>query len=71
MNEALFRRGNMAEHARLKLEQEALTRFRPWMKHSFADPSPPIVFHPQVLADFATIEEMCRRILSELDRPTA
>jgi hypothetical protein len=71
MNEALFRRGDVAEYTRLKLEQEALTRFRPWMKHSFEDPSPPVVFHPQVLADFATIEEMCRRISSELDRPPA
>jgi hypothetical protein len=71
MDEALFRRSDLADYQRLKVEQQALTRFRPWMKHSFEDPTPPIVFHPQLLADFATVEEMSKRILAELDRQTA
>jgi hypothetical protein len=68
INSALFERGDLAEHARLEAEQKALTHFRPWMKHSFTDPTPPVPFHPQVLADFATVEEMCQKILAELDR---
>jgi hypothetical protein len=38
------------------------------MKHSLTDPTAPVVFHPQVLADFATVEEMCQKVLAELDR---
>lgn len=68
MNEALFQRRDLDEHIRLKAERDALTRFRPWMKHSFSDPAPPIVFHAQILADFSTVEEMARNILAELDR---
>jgi len=66
MNAAIFERRDLAEHARLKAEQKALMRFRPWMKHSFTDPTPPVPFHPQVLADFATVEEMCQKVLTEL-----
>jgi hypothetical protein len=67
INDALFKRGDLEEHEQLKVERQALASFRPWMKHSFEDPTPPIAFHAQVLADFATIEEMARRILAELD----
>jgi hypothetical protein len=70
MNAALFffERRDLAEHARLKAQQKELRRFRPCMKHSFTDPTPPVVLHPQVLADFATVEEMCQKVLGELDR---
>ena len=40
--------------------------FRPFMKHSFTDPAPPVMFHAQILADFATVEEISRRILGAL-----
>lgn len=67
MNEALRRR-DLADYTRLEIEQGALARFLPWMKHSFTDATPPVVFHAQVLADFLTVEEMCMRILAELNR---
>jgi hypothetical protein len=35
MPEAYFRRSDLAEQARLKVEQQALTRLRPRMRHSF------------------------------------
>jgi len=66
MHEAL-RNSDVRTYERLKAEQAALTRFRPWMKHSLTDPTPPVLFHSQVLADFATIEEICLKIRDELD----
>jgi hypothetical protein len=68
MDAALFQHRDPNTHERLKAERDALTRFRPWMKHSFNDPAAPIVFHAQILADFATVEEMAKRVLAELDR---
>jgi hypothetical protein len=67
MNKALLC-GDLAERTRLEVEQNALTRFRPWMKQSFEDPTPPVVFHFQVLADFATVEEISWKVLGELNR---
>jgi hypothetical protein len=37
------------------------------MVHSFVEQSPVIVIHPQLLADFNTVEEIARRMLDELD----
>jgi hypothetical protein len=68
MMAALLEQRDIEEHNRLQAEQEALMRFRPLMKHSFNDPTPPIVFHAQVLVDFATVGEMCERVLAELSR---
>ena len=67
MNAAIFQLRDLDEHARLKAEQAALTHFRPWMKHSLADPTPPVVFHVQVLSDFATVEEIAQKVLAELN----
>lgn len=61
-------RGDVTEYTRLRAEQTAIVRFRPWMKHSFKDQTPPIVFHPQILADFATVEEISMKIIGELER---
>lgn len=66
MSDALRRR-DLVEHARLSIERDVLTRFRPLMKQSFEDPTPPVVFHAQVLADFATVEEMSLKVLAELN----
>jgi len=63
---ALFQRGDLETHVRLEVERDALTQFRPLMKHSFNDPAPPIMFHAQVLADFATVEEVAQKVLAEL-----
>lgn len=68
MNEAL-QNSDLGEYERLKAEQIRLARFRPWMKHSLTDATPPVLFHPQVLADFATIEEICMKIGDELGPP--
>lgn len=68
MNQAL-RRWDLKEHERLQAEQLALVFFRPWMQHSFEEAARPVVFHSQVLADFATVEEICLKILEELDSP--
>jgi hypothetical protein len=65
MNDAL-RRGDLAGYERLESKQIALAKFQPVMKHSFEDPTPPIAFHAQILADFATIEEVCQKILRAL-----
>jgi hypothetical protein len=61
-------RMDFAEGERLKAEQRQLTFFRPWMQHSFIEEARPLVFHPQMLADFNTIDEMGNKMLDELDR---
>ena len=55
-----------------KLEdaQRALTFFRPWLTHSFEENAPLLVIHPQMLADFNTVEEMGLRMLAELNLPS-
>jgi len=60
--------GDVPEHERLATEQKALETFRPWMQHSFHEEARPLVIHPQLLANFNTIEEMGRKLLEELDR---
>lgn len=66
-----IRRGDTGEAQALKVQRRRLEHFRPWMKSSVHDPGPPVVFHPQMLADFATIERIAVLILRELDRPVA
>ena len=53
--------------ANLRTQQRALQFFRPWMVHSYSEESPVIVIHPQLLADFKTVEDIARRMLDELD----
>ena len=38
------------------------------MTHSFTENANRIVFHPQLLADFNTIDELGRKMLEELSR---
>ena len=59
--------GNLPEHGRLRAEQATLEFFRPWMQHSFGEQAQPMVFHPQLLANFNTIEEMGRTFAGALD----
>jgi hypothetical protein len=54
-------------YERLLAEQAALTRFQPIMAHSLTGGGI-VVFHAQLLADFATLEEMAGVLLDELDR---
>lgn len=66
MNEALSQ-FDMARYEQLEAERDSLRFFRPFMKHSLTDPAPPIVFHPQILADFATVEAISQRVLDALN----
>jgi hypothetical protein len=56
------------EYDRLQAEQNKLGLFRPWMTHSRTENAHVIVFHPQLLADFNTVDEFGRKMLEELDR---
>ena len=66
-NTALFGRGNLEEHDRLRAAQKEMEFFRPWMLHSIGEKARPLVFHPQLLANFNTIEETGRKMLDHLD----
>lgn len=65
-HEALAR-GDRAEHDRMRAEQAALEFFRPWMIHSLGEGARPLVFHPQLLANFNTVEELGRLLINALD----
>jgi hypothetical protein len=55
----------------LEAQQRALRFFRPWMRHSILEGAPVLAIHPQMLADFNTIEELARTLLGELDQQVA
>jgi hypothetical protein len=55
-------------YEKAKAEQKALESFRPWMIHSPNEGSVPVVFHPQLIADFRTIDEIARELLAEMGR---
>lgn len=59
-------KGELAEHGALAEEQRKLVRFLPWMHHSYLEKGKPAVFHPQLLADFHTIEELGLKMHVEL-----
>jgi hypothetical protein len=65
MNEALntFR---PYEYERLLVEQSKLLVFQPMVGHSFDEMEAPYRFHPQLLADFVTVEELAYKMLEEL-----
>jgi hypothetical protein len=43
-----------------------LAKFFPWIQHSYEEKAKPAVFHPQLIADFHTIEELGLKMLDEL-----
>jgi hypothetical protein len=59
---------DFAGHERFEREQMALARFQPIMAHSLTPPVQPDVFHPQLLADFNTLEELAGVLFDELNR---
>lgn len=59
-------RGELAEYERLAAEQNKLARFMPWMHHSYLEKATPAVFHPQLLADFHTVEELGLKMHDEV-----
>jgi hypothetical protein len=54
------------EYDRLSKEQEKLLVFQPIMGHSLGEMTAPYWFHVQLLADFATAEELGSKMLAEL-----
>lgn len=58
--------GSDGEYDRLSAEQNALATFRPVIMHSFIAKAKPMVFHPQMLANFNTIFELGQKVLQEL-----
>jgi hypothetical protein len=63
-----LQRGDYQRSDELKTEQTALGTFRPWMNHSLTEKSPTVVFHYQLLQDYVTVDEIARKMLTELDR---
>ncbi len=57
---------NVHEYERLVAEQKRLFVFQPLMMHSFKEATAPCSFHWQILADFATVEELGQKMLVEL-----
>jgi hypothetical protein len=60
--------GDQAEYDRLRGEQKALGRFRPWMTHSMLDGAPTILFHKQMLHDYVTVDAYCWTLIEEFGR---
>lgn len=52
----------------IEREQSGYTFFRPWMTHSHLEDAPKVVFHSQLLIDFATVSEIATRSLDELTK---
>jgi hypothetical protein len=65
---AALNRLDVTEYDRLSAEQEAFGTFSPRMTHSFSEALGIVFFHPQLLADFATVHELGQKMLSELNR---
>jgi hypothetical protein len=61
---------NIEQYDRARFAQRKLAVFQPWMTQSIYEKAPSIVFHPQLLADYATIEELSGKLFDELDRAT-
>jgi hypothetical protein len=59
---------NVGAYERLQKQQSKLMVFQPLMMHSFNEATSPCTFHVQILADFATVEEMGQKMLVELRR---
>jgi hypothetical protein len=57
-----------AEYERLLAEQSKLLVFQPVVGHSLSEMKAPYYFHPQLLADFLTVEELGEKMLFELQR---
>jgi len=58
------------ESNKLDAEQKKLVVFQPMIRHSLYEKgSYSIMFHPQLFADFNTIEELANKFLVELDAP--
>jgi hypothetical protein len=61
---------NSSEYERLNAEQTKLFVFQPLMCHSFTEMPAPYALHPQLIADFLTVEALGEKMLAEFDRST-
>jgi hypothetical protein len=61
-----IKQGDYEKFDQLGSDQRKLGRFLPWMTHSQTEKSPMAVFHWQLLQDYATIDELGRKMLDEL-----
>ncbi len=66
MMDAIFAHG-FEEYEVLEQEQESLGIFYPWMTHSFIEKATPVVFHAQILADWATVVDIANTFYNELN----
>ncbi len=62
---------DFARYDQLMAEQMALGTFKPWMSRSLVEAPQPILFHPQLIADFKVVDEIARKILAELENAAA
>lgn len=65
--EALSKK-DFSEYTKFKERRKGLGKFSPQFLHSFSEDSKPILFHPQLLADWATIVEFSEKFKEELFR---
>jgi hypothetical protein len=54
------------EYEQLDAEQAKLFVFQPLVCHSFTEMPAPYAFHPQLIADFLTVEELGEKMLAEV-----
>ncbi len=54
------------EYERLNAEQMKLFIFQPLVCHSFTEMPAPFPFHPQLISDFLTVEQLGQKMLAEL-----
>lgn len=61
-------KGDWDEYWQAREQQTVFHTFRPWIGRSVSEGRRPIVFHAQLIADFATLWEFSGEALAELDR---
>jgi hypothetical protein len=64
---AALARSDYNTYDRLRENRTKLGEFRPFVRHSFYEQSPTIVFHYQLLRDYSTIEGLALKLLEELE----
>lgn len=65
---AAVKKKDFVAYDALSSERLKLGRFQPWISQSYAEGAKPVVFHPQMLSDFNTVDELGQKMLAELGR---
>jgi hypothetical protein len=65
---AALGRLDLERYDKLQAEQKRLGVYQPWMTHSASEKARGVKFHAQMLADYLTIDEFGREVLTELGR---